>query len=56
MTLLALQYGDRVWRTWAAQDQAKENNILIREVECQIDVGLFFPAPTGDLTLIHYPT
>ena len=41
MTLLALQYWDRVQRTQAAWDQAEENDILIREAECQIDVGLF---------------
>ena len=41
MTLLALQYGDRVQKTQAAWDQAEENDISIREVECQIDVRLF---------------
>ena len=40
-TLLALQYGDRVQRTWAVQDHAEENDISIREAECQIDIGLF---------------
>ena len=41
MTLLALQYGDRVQRTWAAKDEAEENNISVREAEHQIDIGLF---------------
>ena len=40
-TLLALHYGDQVQRTWAAWDFAKENNMSIREAECQIDIGLF---------------
>ena len=39
-TLLALQYGDRVQWTWTAWDQAEENDISIREAECQIDVRL----------------
>ena len=41
MTLLALQYGDRVQRTRAACNHAEENDILVREAECQIDIGLF---------------
>ena len=41
LTLLALQYGDRVQRTWVAWEQAEENGILIRESECRIDVRLF---------------
>ena len=55
MTLLALQYGDRVWRTWAAQDQAEENDISIREAECQIDVGLFLDEyPRWELGTPHW--
>ena len=41
LTLLALQYGDRVQRPQAAQKQAEENGISIRESEHRIDVGLF---------------
>ena len=41
LTLLTLQYGDRLQRTQAAREQAKENGISIRESECQIDVRLF---------------
>ena len=41
LTLLALQYGERVQRTWVAQEQAEENGTLIRESEHRIEVGLF---------------
>ena len=41
LTLLALQYGDRVQRTQVAKEQAEENGISIRESEHRIDVGLF---------------
>ena len=41
MTLLSLRYGDRVQRTQAAQDQAEEDDMSIREAEHQIDIGLF---------------
>ena len=40
-TLLAPCYGDWVHRTWAAWDFAEENDTLIQEAECQIDIGLF---------------
>ena len=53
MTLLALQYGDRAWKTWAAQDQAEENDILIREVECKIDVRLLDEYPQWELGTPH---
>ena len=41
MTLLALHDGDRVQRTWAAQDHAKDKDISIKEVEHQINIRLF---------------
>ena len=41
ITLLSLRYGDRVQKTWAAWDQAEEDDISIREAECQIDIRLF---------------
>ena len=41
MTLLALWYGDWVQRTQASRNYAKENDISIREAECQIDIRLF---------------
>ena len=53
-TLLALQYGDRIQRTRAAQDHAKENDILVREVEHQIDIGLFLDVyPQWGLGTLH---
>ena len=42
-------------RTQAAQEQAQENGISIRELECQIDVGLFLDEyPQWDLGTPHW--
>ena len=55
LTLLALQYGDRVWRTWVAWEQAEENGISIRELDHKIDVGLFLDEyPQWELGTPHW--
>ena len=40
-TLLELQYGGRVQKSWISQEQAREMGTSVREAEHRIDVGLF---------------
>ena len=54
LTLLALQYGGRVWRTWVALEWAGESRISIRESEWRMDVGLFLNEyPWWELATSH---
>ena len=54
LTLLALQYGGRVWRIWVAWEWAGESRISIRESEHRMDVGLFLDEyPWWELGTLH---
>ena len=55
LTLLALQYGGRVGRTWVGWKQGKESRISIRESEHRMDVGIFLDEyPQWELGTPHW--
>ena len=40
LTLLELHYGNCIWRSWLAQERARETGISIQESERQVDLEL----------------